>query len=39
MPWLAVPWKDDQLRSVLGRKFQVLAQLILQILIAEQDPS
>lgn len=23
MPWLAVPWKDDQLRSVLSRKFNV----------------
>eukprot|EP00878_Enallax_costatus_P028724 GHUV01031060.1.p2 GENE.GHUV01031060.1~~GHUV01031060.1.p2 ORF type:complete len:108 (+),score=27.14 GHUV01031060.1:294-617(+) len=23
MPWLAVPWRDDQLRSVLSRKFKV----------------
>lgn len=23
MPWLAVPFKDDQLRSVLSRKFNV----------------
>lgn len=23
MPWLAVPFQDDQLRSVLSRKFNV----------------
>jgi hypothetical protein len=23
MPWMAVPFRDDQLRSVLSRKFQV----------------
>lgn len=26
MPWLAVPFKDDQLRSVLSRKFNVSAR-------------
>lgn len=29
MPWLAVPFKDDQLRSVLTRKFNVSVDVVI----------
>lgn len=35
MPWLAVPFKDDQLRSVLSRKFNVS---VLRVSFTQQLP-